>query len=578
MKTNSPQRSWLSYLRHEICTPVNVIIGYSGLLLEELEELNLPEHQASIDELQKIEFGGNQLLAIIESHLSSAMLQQHQQPQEIGEVGKSLRAELYPTAQQIIGDCQFLAKIATPRLLPDLKKIDKAVHTLIAMLEELLEQAQQDIPLVEAVGISIIQETAKPSSSEAREKESQPGHILVVDDKETNRDLISRQLRDRGYNSTTVSSGKEALQVIGTGQFDLILLDVIMPDMNGYQVLKWLRESQWQHIPVIMISAFDEVDSAIKCIEMGAEDYLTKPFNPVLLRARIDACLEKKRLRDREVQYLAQLAQANQEITTLNQRLKAENLRLSAELEVTRQLQQMILPKDGELKEISGLEIAGYMQPADEVGGDYYDVLPRVLPQAALGVRIGIGDVTGHGLKSGVLMLMVQTAIRTLTEINETNPIKFFDILNRTIYNNIERTNLNRHLTLSILDYQDGILELCGQHEKVIVVRSSGELEQIDTVDLGFPIGLDLDIAEFVKVKKIPLNPGDIVVLYTDGLTEAENSHEIEYGLERLCQSVSSNRNLPPEEIKQSIVRDLENHLGEEKPFDDVTFLILKKT
>lgn len=573
MKINFLQRSWLSYLRHEICTPVNAIVGYSGLLIEELEELDLPENQASIDELQKIEFGGNQLLATIESHLSSARLQQHPKPQEIGEVGASLRRELQPTARRIIRDCQSLSKIATPELLPDLEKIDKASRTLLTLLDELLEQAQQHIPIVEAVGISIIQEAAKPSNNNAREKELQPGHILVVDDKETNRDLISRQLRDRGYESTAVGSGKEALQVIGTGKFDLILLDVIMPDMNGYQVLKRLRESQWQHIPAIMISAFDEIDSAIKCIEMGAEDYLTKPFNPVLLRARIDACLEKKRLRDREVQYLAQLAQANQEITTLNERLKAENLRLSAELDVTRQLQQMILPKEEELKEVSGLEIAGYMQPADEVGGDYYDVLPR-----NRGIRIGIGDVTGHGLKSGVLMLMVQTAIRTLTEIDETDPVKFFDILNRTIYNNIERTNLNRHLTLSILDYQDGIIKLCGQHEKVIVVRSSGEFEKVDTVELGFPIGLDLNISEFIKSKKIPLNSGDIVVLYTDGLTEAENSYEVQYGLERLCKSVSLNRNLPPEEIKKLIVRDLEDYLGEEKPFDDVTFLILKKT
>jgi len=131
-----------------------------------------------------------------------------------------------------------------------------------------------------------------------------------------------------------------------------------------------------------------------------------------------------------------QLTEANQEIIGLNARLKAENLRMSAELEITKRLQQMILPKPKELESIEGLEIAGFMEPADEVGGDYYDVL-----QLDGKVKIGIGDVTGHGLESGMLMLMTQTAIRTLQESNQTDPVKFLDILNRTIYRNVERMN-----------------------------------------------------------------------------------------------------------------------------------------
>jgi len=138
--------------------------------------------------------------------------------------------------------------------------------------------------------------------------------------------------------------------------------------MNGYQVLKGLRESQWRNIPVIMISAFDELDSVVKCIEMGAEDYLTKPFNPILLRARINACLEKKQLRDRETLYLDRLAQANQEITSLNERLQAENMRLSAELEVTQKLQQMILPKEQELHQVEALEVSGFMRSTTPLG------------------------------------------------------------------------------------------------------------------------------------------------------------------------------------------------------------------
>ncbi|WP_442927869.1 PP2C family protein-serine/threonine phosphatase [Microcoleus sp. A003_D6] len=123
---------------------------------------------------------------------------------------------------------------------------------------------------------------------------------------------------------------------------------------------------------------------------------------------------------------------ANQEITVLNDRLKAENMRMSAELDVTRKIQQMLLPKDLELNEVVGLDIAGFMEAADEVGGDYYDVL-----QHEGRVKIGIGDVTVHGLESGVLMIMVQTAVRTLLAYNEPDPVRFLSAINSVIYDNV---------------------------------------------------------------------------------------------------------------------------------------------
>ena len=208
-----------------------------------------------------------------------------------------------------------------------------------------------------------------------------------------------------------------------------------------------------------------------------------------------------------------QLAHANAEITLLNQRLRSENLRMSSELAVTRQIQQMILPKEHELSQISDLEIAGFMEPAEEVGGDYYDVL-----QKDGRVKIGIGDVTGHGLESGVLMIMVQTAVRALLQTNETDPRVFLDRINRTIYDNVQRMGSDKNLTLALLDYHSNCLALSGQHEEVLIVRSGGIIEQIDTIDLGFPIGLESDITGFIHQIQVQLNPGDVVVLYTDGV------------------------------------------------------------
>ncbi|MEP6517523.1 AAA family ATPase [Microcoleus vaginatus] len=277
-------------------------------------------------------------------------------------------------------------------------------------------------------------------------------------------------------------------------------------------------------------------------------------------------------LEDKVQQRTAQLAQANQEISSLNNKLKAENIRLSAELEVTKRLQQMILPKQSELDKIKGLEISGYMQPADEVGGDYYDVLTQNDQ-----VKISIGDVTGHGLESGVLMIMAQTAVRTLQQMNETDPVKFLDVLNRTLYANIERIDSSRNMTLALLDYQDSNLTLSGQHEEIIVVRTDGNIERIDTMELGFPLGLEEDIADFVSQVQVHLNPGDVVVLYTDGITEAENINKVYYGIERLCQVAKENRYKTAEEIREAVIDHLRQHIDQHKVFDDITLVVLKQ-
>jgi PleD family two-component response regulator len=134
-------------------------------------------------------------------------------------------------------------------------------------------------------------------------------NILVVDDSRTNRSLLARRLEQQGHSVAQAENGREALDQMAARPFDLVLLDVVMPELDGYEVLAKLREnSSLREIPVIMISAVDEIDSVVKCIELGAEDYLPKPFDPVILRARINACLEKKYLRDQEVHYLQQVS------------------------------------------------------------------------------------------------------------------------------------------------------------------------------------------------------------------------------------------------------------------------------
>jgi adenylate cyclase len=136
-----------------------------------------------------------------------------------------------------------------------------------------------------------------------------PGRILVVDDNRVNRLLLGRGLEEQGHDVEFAEHGREALDLLGRGRFDLMLLDVEMPEVDGYQVLAEIQDDpHLRDLPVIMTTALDELDSVVRCIEMGAEDYLTKPVNPVLLKARVQSSLEKKRLRDEQRELISKFA------------------------------------------------------------------------------------------------------------------------------------------------------------------------------------------------------------------------------------------------------------------------------
>jgi serine phosphatase RsbU (regulator of sigma subunit) len=372
--------------------------------------------------------------------------------------------------------------------------------------------------------------------------------VLIVDDEPVNRLVFANYLSLYNCTIAEASNGSQALAILESFQPDLILLDVMMPRMTGYEVTRTIRET-WQanELPILLLSAKNQVGDLVVGLEAGANDYLTKPISKDELIARIQTHISLRQL-------------------------QAENLRLGAELEVARRIQQMLLPKASELNAIAQLDIAGYMEPAEEVGGDFYDVLP-----SDGAVKLGIGDVTGHGLDSGVLAIMVQTAVRTLLESGETDSKRFLAVLNRAVCENVRRMESEKTLTFAILDYRQGQLSLSGQHEEVIVVRAGGQVERIDTIDLGFPIGLEANIEEFIAQTQIQLEPGDGLVLYTDGITEAENLAREQYGIDRLCEVVKNNWHGSASEIQRAAIDDLRQHIGKQKVYDDITLLVLKQ-
>ncbi|MCP4426749.1 MAG: SpoIIE family protein phosphatase [Chloroflexi bacterium] len=268
----------------------------------------------------------------------------------------------------------------------------------------------------------------------------------------------------------------------------------------------------------------------------------------------------------------ADLQQANEQISLLNEQLKDENIRLGAELDVARQIQMMVLPPESETVAIDNLDIACYMQPADEVGGDYYDVL-----RIGDSVIIGIGDVTGHGLPAGIIMLMAQTALLTLSQNGEQDMEQMLAVLNRVIYQNIMRIRDNKSMTLAALRYQDRQFDLVGQHESVIICRGDGRIEEIDTMDLGFPIGLEQDIDDFIMSVQFQLEPTDTLLLYTDGITEAENETGEMFTLDRLKEALAQYHQLDAKDMMERILADVYAYIGETHIYDDISIVIIKQ-
>ncbi|MGF1575367.1 MAG: PP2C family protein-serine/threonine phosphatase, partial [Cyanophyceae cyanobacterium] len=188
----------------------------------------------------------------------------------------------------------------------------------------------------------------------------------------------------------------------------------------------------------------------------------------------------------------------------------------------------------------------------------------------------GIGDVTGHGLESGVLMIMVQMAIRTLLTSEEADTHRIMKILNQVVYANLQRMESDRNLTLCLLKYDQGELTIVGQHEEVLLVKNGGDIQQVDTIDLGMFVGLEPNIDLFLSERKLQLGSQDVVVLYTDGLTEADAEDGSLYGLARLSGLVKDHAARSAHEIRDLIVGDVKGFIGSQKIHDDITLMVLK--
>jgi len=277
---SAPGSNPVAALRHDLRTPVNHIVGYAEMLIEDLDG---PEHADRRRTLEAtIQAARDALRAI------SLVLAPTRDALDPGEL-TGLYHQLEIPQRRILDAVHALlaatGEVPTANFADDLRKIEEAAERLVP------KPVQASAP------------SAAPAATGAGK-----ARVLVVDDEAGNRDLLARRLQREGYGVITADGGRDALTRVTQETVDVVLLDVMMPDLDGLAVLESLKaDPSTRDIPVIMISALDDVAGIARCVAAGAEDYLTKPFDPVLLRARIGASLDKKRLRDREKRYLAEV-------------------------------------------------------------------------------------------------------------------------------------------------------------------------------------------------------------------------------------------------------------------------------
>jgi serine phosphatase RsbU (regulator of sigma subunit) len=381
----------------------------------------------------------------------------------------------------------------------------------------------------------------------------EPNHLLVVDDNKVNRMLLIRSLEQQGHYVTAAENGCEALEVLKASPIDLVLLDIEMPEMNGYQVLSNMKQDrQLRHIPVIMVTAVDEMESTIRCIEMGAEDYLPKPFNPVLLRARIDASLEKKHLRDKEQFYLKSLER---------------------DLEIGREIQAGFLPT--ELPTAPGWEIVASLKSAREVAGDFYDAFYLESEQK---ICLVIADVCDKGVGAALFMTLFRSLLRFTIEVTDTFEghssaarLKYaLGLTNRYIATTHGDTGMFDTIFLGLLDHTTGTLTYINAgHECPLVVDTERKCTPLKRT--GPAVGIIAD-TEFT-VQEVQLHSGDLFFAFTDGIPDALNSAGVPFGHEQLTALLDPNTSAGTLLNSLNVILDRYT-LGTEQ-FDDITLLIV---
>lgn len=391
----------------------------------------------------------------------------------------------------------------------------------------------------------------------------EPGRILVVDDNEMNRDMLIRRLLRQGHTVDFAVNGRHALEILEAADFDLVLLDIMMPELNGYEVLEHLRaDERLSHLPVILISALDDTESVIQGIKHGADDHLPKPFNPHILRARVDACLAKKRLHDR-----AQLhARA-----------------LEREIDIAREIQAGFLPD--QLPAHPGWDLAARFHPARTVAGDFYDVFPLGHASQPSHLVFVVADVCDKGVGAALFMALFRTLLRALAERTLTNQTlasgpgladavrQLMTGVNDYIARTHAQANMFATIFLGCLDLTNGeLLYVNGGHEAAVITGKDGIRATLPPT--GPAVGMLPGLA--FQTARETIAPGELLVSHTDGVIDALDPAGNDFSEPRLLALLETPATTADDALDR-IEAAVADHAGQTTPFDDITLFALRR-
>jgi sigma-B regulation protein RsbU (phosphoserine phosphatase) len=394
-------------LKHELRTPLNHIIGYCEMLLEEAQDAG---RAAMVPDLERIHTAGRQLLGVINDLFDPDKAHAFRADPSL------LDHEFRTPLNQIIGYAEILKEEVIPgdtgSCLADLGHIYSAAHQLLAHFIQHVVPQWGATSQAAASSPKSTELKARPAAALRSRPAQERGRILVVDDDAGNREILRRRLERLGHTVELAGDGRAALDRLGTESFDLMLLDLQMPEMNGYEVLRRLAaEETLSELPVIVLSASDDTARIVQCVEMGATDYLAKPFDAILLHARINACLEKKRLRDCE--------------RRAHEALERSQKHLAAELAKAASYVRTLLPQP-----MSGrVQSEWSFQPSEQLGGDAFG--HHWLDDDHLAIYLL--DVCGHGVGAALLSVSVLNTLRAraLPQTDFRDPAQVLGALNR---------------------------------------------------------------------------------------------------------------------------------------------------
>ena len=404
--------------------------------------------------------------------------------------------------------------------------------------------------------------------------------LLVVDDSELNRDMLSRRLQRRGYSVDTAAGGREALDLVAAKRYDLILLDLVMPDMGGLEVLGILRKT-WPpaELPVIIATAKDESDDVVAGLEAGANDYVTKPLDMPVVFARVQTQLTTKQAVEQIKRLERTLEQRNAALEQANASLSAANVRMERDLLSASRIQQAMLPAAPVVSE--RVSSAWLFRPCAEVAGDALNVFQ--LDDDHIGFYVL--DVVGHGMPAALLSVAVSRVLSPGPDsflvrrrpdgpgYRLLPPGAVGDELNRRFPWD-RATEQFFTLVYGVLHVPSGELTFVNAgHPQPVVVNDAAAAAQIVPGESGLPVGVEE--RPYVE-HRMRLEPGDRLYCYSDGFTDAMNHEDRPFSTLRLLECLGATRDKALDESLEQVWKAVEAWSGDIALQDDASIVALE--